>query len=199
MCIPGTAERLRSALQRASKWIGPERGTESAVKNMIDVTKLSTRYQVRRMADSDAEDILKLCRQNTQYYRYCGKRPSRKRIISDLHLTPPDTPASDKYYVGFFEGGVLVAVMDLIDGYPERDSAFIGFFMMNRKLQGRQIGSAIVQEVCRYLKQIGMKSVGLGIDKGNPQSAHFWEKNGFVVTREVEQDGRAILAAQKPL
>ena len=37
----------------------------------------------------------------------------------------------DKYYLGFFAGDELVAVMDLILNYPKADIAFIGFFMMN--------------------------------------------------------------------
>ena len=46
-----------------------------------------------------------------------------------------------KYYIGFFENSMLVAIMDLIDGYPNSNSAFIGFFMMSRTLQGVGIGS----------------------------------------------------------
>ena len=166
---------------------------------MIDISKLSARFQVRRMDDADADEILALCRQNTQYYRYCGKRPSRELIISDLHLTPPDMPASAKYYVGFYDGSVLAAVMDLIEGYPDEDAAFIGFFMMNRAYQGRQIGSGIVREVCEYLKKTGMKTVRLGIDKGNPQSTHFWKKNGFRVIKELAQDGWTVQVAEKTL
>ena len=52
-----------------------------------------------------------------------------------------------KYYVGFYDGDILVAIMDLIDGYPDSDTAFIGFFIMNRQLQGRQIGTSIIQEL----------------------------------------------------
>ncbi len=33
----------------------------------------------------------------------------------------------DKYYIGYFENGCLIAVMDLIDGYPNAGTAFIGF------------------------------------------------------------------------
>ena len=166
---------------------------------MFDISKLSARYRVRRMNDADADAILALCQKNTQYYRHCGKRPSLEQVCSDLHLTPPGTPPSDKYYVGFYDGAVLTAVMDLIDGYPDKDTAFIGFFMVDRRLQGRQIGSAIVREVCRYLKEAGMKTVRLGIDKGNPQSTHFWEKNGFRVIKEAAQDGWTVLVAEKTL
>ena len=76
---------------------------------MIEISKLSTRYAVRQMADPDADAILELCLHNQQYYRYCGKQPSRELILMDLHLTPPDTPASAKSYVGFYDHGDLAA------------------------------------------------------------------------------------------
>ena len=149
---------------------------------MFDISKLSTHYCVRYMSDSDADALLAFCLRNDQYYRYCGKQPSRELILHDLHITPPNTSADAK-----------------IDGYPDSDTAFIGFFMMNRQLQGRQIGTSIIQELFLYLKKAGLKRVLLGIDKENPQSNAFWAKNGFSVIREVEQEEGAILLAEKGL
>ena len=166
---------------------------------MLDIVRLSSQYAVRCMDDADVDAIYDLFLQNEQYFRYCGRQPSRELILSDLHATPPGKPASSKYYVGFYAEDTLVAVMDLIDGYPDSGWAFIGFFMMNKELQGRQIGSGIIEEVCRSLKTAGIRAVRLGIDKGNPQSAHFWKKNGFSVIREVEQDGWTVLVAEKVL
>ena len=175
---------------------------------MFDLSKLSTQYRARYMDDSDADALLNFCLQNDQYYRYCGKQPSRELILHDLHITPPNTSADAKYYVGFYDGDILVAIMDLIDGYPDSNTAFIGFFMMNRQLQGRQIGTSIIQELFLYLKETGLKRVLLGIDKENPQSNAdkenpqsnaFWAKNGFSVIREVEQEEGAILLAEKGL
>ena len=173
-------------------------GTEEG-KAMLDITRLSSRYAVRFMQDSDAEEILDFCRQNTQYYRYCGKQPSKELVLQDLRVTPPGIERSAKYYVGFYDHAVLVAIMDLIDGYPGRDWGYIGFFMVNKQLQGNQVGSGILREVCQYLKTSGITTVRLGIDKDNPQSNHFWKKNGFAVIREVEQDGGTILVAEKTL
>ena len=166
---------------------------------MFDLSKLSTQYHVRPMHDADADAILAFCLQNDQYYRYCGKQPSRELILHDLRITPPNTSADAKYYVGFYDGEILVAILDLIDGYPDSDTGFIGFFMMNRQLQGRQIGTRIIQELCLYLKETGLKRVLLGIDKDNPQSNAFWAKNGFSVIREVEQEEGTILVAEKGL
>lgn len=176
-----------------------ENGTITERSGAFVCTGLSDCFLVRRMDASDAGAILALCLENTQYYEYCGKQPSRALVLHDLAVTPPGIGPSSKYYVGFFDGEELIAVMDLIVGYPDGSACFIGFFMMARQRQGKQLGSAIIQTACRYLAEAGFASVLLGIDKGNPQSTHFWKKNGFRVLREVEQDGGTILVAEKPL
>ena len=165
----------------------------------MDLSALSKRYSIRRMDDSDADSILELCKGNTQYYLYCQAEPSREQILNDLHITPPGIDPSDKYYVGFYQGNALVAVMDLIDGYPAPGIAFIGFFMMRKEFQGNQVGSAIIQETAAYLKTLGMTAIQLGIDKGNPQSTHFWKKNGFVVKEEIDRGDWTVLLAEKAL
>ena len=166
---------------------------------LFDISKFSRRFEVLIMRDADADVILELCRQNPQFYQYCGRQPSRELVLNDLHVAPPGMDASSKYYVGFYERETLFAVMDLIDGYPNRNTAYIGFFMMNRHYQGRHIGSGIIAEVCLYLKDAGMTAVRLAIDKGNPQSNHFWKKNGFHIVKEVERDGQPILVAERQL
>lgn len=166
---------------------------------MIDIAGLSRRYAVRRLGDSDADAMLAFCRQNAQYYRYCGSQPSRALMLNDLHMTPPGKDESSKFYVGFYDGGTLVAIMDLIEGYPDDEGCYIGFFMMNIDRQGRGTGSAIVGEVCEYLRGAGFGTVRLAIDRDNPQSNHFWKKNGFRVVREVERDGATVLVAEKRL
>ena len=166
---------------------------------MIDITMLSNQYSVRRLDDSDADDILGLCLENTLYYQYCGAGTSKEQVLNDLHITPPGVDISDKYYVGFFNGREMVAVLDLIDGYPESDIGYIGFFMMNAALQGKNIGSRIIQDVCAYLKQNGKTAIRLAIARDNPQANHFWKKNGFIVIKEVDRDGWTVLVAEKKL
>ena len=166
---------------------------------MIELAKLSRDYAVRRLSEQDADEILALMRGNPQFYRYCGRQNTREELLTDLRLTPPGVERERKYYVGLFDAEGLAAVLDLIDGYPGEKDAYLGFFMLRRNLQGRGLGSRIVQELFRYLASAGYAMVRLGIDKGNPQSTHFWKKNGFTVTRQVERDGGVLLAAERPL
>ena len=165
----------------------------------MEISLLSDRYLVRRLTENDIAKIYSLCKNNPLYYHYCPPFVTYASIASDMKALPPNKDYSDKYYLGYYQGEKLIAVMDLILSYPDENTAFIGFFMMNRQLQGHQIGTSIIQELCLYLKETGLKRVLLGIDKENPQSNAFWAKNGFSVIREVEQEDGTILLAEKCL
>lgn len=45
---------------------------------------------------------------------------TRKSIESDMVALPDNVDFKDKYYVGYFKNEKLIAVLDLIDGYPKR-------------------------------------------------------------------------------
>ena len=165
----------------------------------IQIEKLSDSYMIRRLTDADVPMLYAWMLRNDQYFRYCGGSTTPERVRQDLTLCPPGTTPAQKHYVGFFDAGTLVAVMDLIDGYPDADTAFIGFFMMNRELQGQETGTAIVRDVLAALRALGYTAVRLGIDKENPQSNHFWRKNGFTVWREAAQERGIVLLAERCL
>ena len=165
----------------------------------IQIEKLSDSYTIRRLTDADVPMLYAWMLRNDQYFRYCGGSTTPEHVRQDLTLCPPGTTPAQKHYVGFFDAGTLVAVMDLIDGYPDADTAFIGFFMMNRELQGQGTGTAIVRDVLAALRALGYTAVRLGIDKENPQSNHFWRKNGFAVLREAAQERGIVLLAERRL
>lgn len=167
--------------------------------NRLELGRLSATHDVRRLTMDDVDMILAFCRRQRLYYQYCGKEPSAGLIRQDLQLAPPGIPMEQKYYIGFFEENRLAAIMDLIAGYPDDDTAFIGFFMVASDLQGKGVGSGIVAQVLAYLKAQGFLRCRLGIDKENPQSRHFWKKNGFGVIREVQQEEGSILLAERQL
>ena len=148
----------------------------------MDILRLSKQYKVRRLAEQDVSDIYLLCSRNKLYYRYCPPFVSEESIRGDMKALPPKVEPENKYYIGFYDKDALIGVMDLILGYPDEDTAFIGFFMMDILAQGKGKGSGIIDEVCAYLKESRIAKVRLGWVDGNAQSAHFWHKNGFIET-----------------
>lgn len=151
---------------------------------VLDVVRLSASLTVRRLEEADVPQIRALCGGNPQYYRYHPPMASADGIREDMRALPPGKTAEDKYYVGYFDGGGLAAVLDLILRYPREDTALIGFFMVDAARQGAGLGSRLVREAMEYLRTQGFSRLRLGVDRGNPQSFAFWTKNGFVQVDE---------------
>lgn len=147
----------------------------------MDIPSFSGSYMVRRLTPDDVEPVCDMMRKNELFYRFHPPLVTRESILADMRALPPGKRAEDKYYLGFFEDGCLVAVMDLILSYPAPETAFLGFFMTNVRYQRRGVGSGIVEDVLRHLKRQGFSRIRLGVDHGNPQSLAFWTKNGFSV------------------
>jgi RimJ/RimL family protein N-acetyltransferase len=111
---------------------------------------------------------------------------------------PPNKKENDKFYLGYFKGEDLVAVLDLIINYPDDKTAYIGLFMMNRQFQGKGIGTKIIEDLSLYLKKNGFNNIRLAFAKGNPQSEAFWLKNHFIKTGvESDQVGYTAIIMQK--
>jgi len=46
----------------------------------------------------------------------------------------------DKHYIGFYNNKDLIAVMDLIERFPNENTTFIGFFMTDVSIQKHGVG-----------------------------------------------------------
>ena len=152
----------------------------------MNINKLSKDYRIRKLTEADTDIIFDLCKDNKIFYRYHPPFVTRQSILDDLKALPPHKTYDDKYFIGFFENEALVAVMDLITSYPDTETAFIGFFMLNISHKHKGIASNIIRDTKAYLKTEGYQKIRLGVDKGNPQSFSFWKKNGFKVIGEDE-------------
>lgn len=166
----------------------------------MDIKDFSKRYKVRKLNAEDVAQIYALCSRNTLYYKHCPPFVSEQSILDDMKALPPKKSLLDKFYLGYFDEGKLIAVMDFIRGYPNGETAFLGFFMTDVSVQKKGVGSGIIEELCSYLPQTGLSFVRIGWVKGNAQAEHFWHKNGFVETGvSYETDGYTVIVAQKDL
>ena len=166
----------------------------------MEISLLSDCYHVLRMTEDNIAEIYALCRNNTLYYHYCPPFVTEESIASDMKVLPPNKESSDKFFLGYYDGEKLIAVMDLILSYPDRDTAFIGFFMTDTSVQNAGIGSGIIKTLCSFLKNHGFSSVRLGWVKGNPQAEHFWKKNLFIETGVTyNTDDYTVVVAQRTI
>ena len=172
----------------------------SALRDEYICSSLSGKYTVRKLSEADIPKALSLCEKNTLYYQYCPPFVSEQSIRDDMNALPPGKTMTDKYYVGYYDEDRLMAVMDQIIGFPNKMTAFIGFFMIEADAQKNGLGSTLITELCNAMSGIGIKEVRLGWVKGNPQAEHFWKKNGFAETGATnETEEYTVIVARREL
>lgn len=164
----------------------------------MNLHDLSKQYRVKKIASEDIPAVYKLCSGNPDYYKHMNLQPTPENLTEVITLLPPGKDPEDKYFVGFWEGASLLAILDLILDYPGEKTAFIGWFMLEKARQGGGVGSALVREILEALHRAGMKKVRLGCIKGNRRAYEFWKKHGFAPTgEETKQKDYTIIAMER--
>ena len=174
--------------------------SQKEIFRIMKVQLFSDKYTVHTLNDENIDEIYELLSKNVIYYEYCPPFVTRQRILDDMSALPPDKTAQDKYYIGFYQKDKLIAVMDFINGYPEKEIAYIGFFMTDVSIQNRGVGTEIIDYLCKHLAGLGYHSVRLAYVKGNPQAEHFWLKNRFAPMMETKSNvADEVILAERSL
>lgn len=154
----------------------------------LDIKQFSKQYKVTYLNVEDVNLILSLCESNPFYYEHFPPMVSKQSILMDMKALPNHKNKEDKYYVGFWKEDTLIAIMDLIDGYPDTESGWIGLFMVDGLYSNQGIGSKIIEDLSSYLKT-RHTYLRLAYVEENEQCAHFWKKNHFVCDEKINRDG----------
>ena len=118
-------------------------------------------------------------------------------VITDV---PEGAGPNSKYCVGFYEGDELVAVMDLIVGYPESDDAYIGWFMVDETLQGQGIGSGIFADVRAAMQAQGFDHLEVACPKSSESGMRFWSELGFTAKSEHQhRNGYTVVTLHRDI
>ncbi len=168
---------------------------ENEHESKIDVQALGTKYDVRRITESEISDVYRLFRTNKRFYRYMQAVPTRESLTEVISNIPGGSEESDKFFVGFYDDDKLIAVLDMITGQPNKDGAFIGWLMVDGEKQRLGIGSEIMADVRAAVKGWGYSSISLGCVKENEEAVKFWKSIGFVPTGVEKTVGKHTVAA----
>ena len=125
----------------------------------LNTALFSDSYQVTTLQEEDIPAVFALCRKNELYYQYCPPMVTMDSIRSDLHALPTGAEMSQKYDVGYYQNGRLVAIMDLITGWPEERTVWIGLFMVDVSCQRKNAGTKIIHDLKMALKQAGFEMI----------------------------------------
>ncbi|MCQ2467653.1 MAG: GNAT family N-acetyltransferase [Clostridia bacterium] len=147
------------------------------------------------MREENISEVYRLCKSNRRFYRYLGRVPTKESLTEVISEVPEGYSETSKYFLGFYDDESLIAIADIILGYPENDDAFIGWFLVDGVEQGKGIGSQIFADIRANLKALGYDYISLGCVKENEIAVKFWESQGFKATGEESASGKHTIAA----
>ncbi len=161
-------------------------------------------YKIIPITEENIEEAFQLMRSNTYFYSKTQFHElTLEECREDITALPPDTTIDQKFFLGIYEEDRMIAVLDYLEGYPTKDTAFIGLFMLDNEIHGMGIGKNIIDAFIRSAKENQYIKVKLGCFETNEIGHRVWSKLGFEKERETkrEVDGRELnlIVMQRPL
>lgn len=163
----------------------------------LDPARFTACCQVRPLRAEDIPAAVALYRSNPLFCQ--GREITAANVERDRTLLPPYTDRAQKYFVGYFQQNALTAVLDLIAGYPDDKTGFIGLFMVHGDRSGQGLGSRLIEDLSICCREAGLSALRLAYDPDNPQAAHFWSRQGFLPLYESRNAayGRLMVAQRE--
>ncbi len=112
------------------------------------------------------------------------ERDAAEKTFQDL---PPGNSIDDKFLWGLFrQKHELVGVLDVVRGYPDETTWWIGLLLLAPQIRSHHLGEKVVKGFTDYVKKKGGSAVMLGVVEENAQAFRFWSKMGFEFVRQTE-------------
>ncbi|MFC6182520.1 GNAT family N-acetyltransferase [Lactiplantibacillus daowaiensis] len=137
-------------------------------------------FKIRLLTDADQQALFELEKSNPDYRTTLGAGElTLAEIHDDLTGHPDQVSADQKQVFGFYLADHLVAVVDLLNQYPEQDFLFIGLLMVGAPYQRKTVGSVIMTGLMQAALQSNIHCLQLTRVTADTGVKAFWTKLGF--------------------
>lgn len=153
---------------------------EIAYRHQISLLDLAAGYEVKQLENRDAGQVLRLMQSNPQYFT---QKPSLRFVKTEMVRLPQESMIDQKYYLGYYDQGKLIAILDLILDHPQPLYAYIRELMVDARKQNKGIGSQIVQALEEGVAKAGFAHIALEVEENDEDAIRFWEKLNYKPTQ----------------
>lgn len=139
--------------------------------------KQTSAYHFEKITPHNQKDALAVYRQNLDYFALTAEVPSLASVAQDQATCPPQLDLEQKhFFLVTFENRPM-AVVDLLTGYPEDASGYLGLLLIAEHRQGH--GQKILAQLEDWLRDQGFQRLELGVLEHNVGALAFWTAQGF--------------------
>lgn len=139
--------------------------------------KQTSAYHFEKITPHNQKDALAVYRQNLDYFALTAEVPSLASVAQDQATCPPQLDLEQKhFFLVTFENRPM-AVVDLLTGYPEDASGYLGLLLIAEHRQGH--GQKILAQLEDWLRDQGFQRLELGVLAHNTPALAFWTAQSF--------------------
>ncbi|MHA3065403.1 N-acetyltransferase family protein [Lacticaseibacillus saniviri] len=140
-------------------------------------------YQFIPLTSTNLSAALSVYQANSNYFALTDEQPTLATVQADLAAGPPQFDPANKHFQLITQDGRVIGVIDLLFGYPEASSVYIGLLLIAVHNQGH--GRRILAQLSQSWRQAGFTTINLAVLQNNPKAQRFWRAQGFYETQSA--------------
>ena len=146
-------------------------------------------YTIRLVGPRDEAQVQVLFESDPDYFRLVQGAPPGPAEAKDLlNELPEGKESRDKFVYALFDrDGALGVVIDLLRGYPNDETWYLGLIFIAPVRRDMGLGTRVLDAICAHIKQEGGRAVRLGVDRRNVRARALYERTGFRLIYERER------------
>jgi ribosomal protein S18 acetylase RimI-like enzyme len=145
-------------------------------------------YFVRQLALEDSEEIQGVWDKCLDYMLLVEGHPAEPNYgVEQFQDVPPGKSTEDLFVFGIFnQQNDLVGLLDVLRGYPDEITWWIGLLMFTPDFRSQGLGQKVTQGFADYVRANSGQAIMLGVVEENQLASAFWKKMGFELVRKTE-------------
>lgn len=148
-------------------------------KTIENIEDINPNFFVCKLTEDHLDSIYDLYMSNVDYF-VLNNILLNENYIKEKIVNKEE----NRYYLGFYEFGLLLAIIDfsLIN-----DEVNIDFYMIQKSYSGCDISSRIISNLEKYLKTLNYNKITTDILENDIRALNFCLKNNFVIVKKANQ------------
>lgn len=147
---------------------------------------LLPKYTVEPVTSVNLSEYEPVFYSNTEYYYLTDGRPATRKDIED---TVSMFASEDVHNIGVSESRSPAAFLNILEGYPARETLYVGLFLVNREFQRKSVGTTVMTALICAARDFNFKNLCLSVQSNNIGGLAFWKKLGFYETSSCACEG----------
>lgn len=108
-----------------------------------------------------------------------GRGPDPDEARREVTSVPDGFPIERKFLYLIHDGSDAVGCLDMLNGYPDSATTFLGLLLVSESFQGRGCGAEALRFSEQTARSWGCRQIRIAVLESNRKALGFWKHCGF--------------------